>query len=546
MLAGVFEQVKGAADRWHFVNAEHTVSATTNALGTDTLIVFSSTAAGQGWKIYEGGRAKAPSYDKFSAHVFITTGRHDQAARVEVARGLRPTDQTRDSPAAPPPGVDPEAGEVIRLHLPDDFYAARPVLAHVSKAVRARQRSRDAVLHVVLARVAAAVPHVIKIPAIVGSPRRTRIRGHARPAGSGKGDAAPSGPNSSRRRSRSRPTPHRLGRRPGRGAVRLRHRGRQRQAGQGQAPGPAQRLRQHRRGRRTDPARHPSGSTLLSTLRSIWSGKTIGNTNAARENRRIVPAGSTHSGHRRPTGHARPAPSSTTSTPAHHKGSAGPTPSTPNSPTDPPMARVPRLAPTRRASSTASVPSEAGKAPPTRSGSTGPSPTRSSPRPRPRQRRGPRDPWEAHSALLRLRIAALPGHPRGQAPGHPEDWELAGTVKATSDNVRPHAQNAVGAEAHPRNARPPTGSHRRHATPTAPGGGASSTAPSESPTRSTANPTAGPSVTLRRISAGGAKCSTTPSPRQVRAGSIERTEPGQGTDKRTIMPGERRPEGDMT
>ena len=34
-----------------------------------------------------------------------------------------------------------------------------------------------------------------------------------------------------------------------------------------------------------------SGSTLLLTLRSIWSGKTIGNTNAARENRRIVPAG---------------------------------------------------------------------------------------------------------------------------------------------------------------------------------------------------------------------------------------------------------------
>ena len=105
VLDGVFEPVEGAANRWHFIGADHDVSATTNAKGTDTLIVFSSTAAGHGWQVYDG-LGKAPSYDRFSAHVLITTGRDDRAARVEVARRLR-TDKRQ-----PPPGVDPETGEI--------------------------------------------------------------------------------------------------------------------------------------------------------------------------------------------------------------------------------------------------------------------------------------------------------------------------------------------------------------------------------------------------------------------------------------------------
>ena len=79
-------------------------------------------------------------------------------ANVVTLRGEPATngqgDHDHDEPCPP---TDP-------LHLPDDFYAARPVLAHISQAARTRQRSRDAVFHVVLARIAAAVPHQREAP----------------------------------------------------------------------------------------------------------------------------------------------------------------------------------------------------------------------------------------------------------------------------------------------------------------------------------------------------------------------------------------------
>lgn len=68
-------------------------------------------------------------------------------------RGEEPTTPVADSP-----------------RLPDDLWDARPQLAHIRQAAHSRQRSADAVLHVVLARLAATTPHTIHLPAIVGSP----------------------------------------------------------------------------------------------------------------------------------------------------------------------------------------------------------------------------------------------------------------------------------------------------------------------------------------------------------------------------------------
>ena len=46
--------------------------------------------------------------------------------------------------------------------LPDEFWTARPELAHIRQAAHARQRSAPAVLHAALARVAAGAPHNLR------------------------------------------------------------------------------------------------------------------------------------------------------------------------------------------------------------------------------------------------------------------------------------------------------------------------------------------------------------------------------------------------
>lgn len=71
-------------------------SATTNATGTDRLLVFSSSVPG--FEHYQGGTRQTTTYDKFSAFVVLNTGRHDQATRTEVWRRMRPSPPSRDEP----------------------------------------------------------------------------------------------------------------------------------------------------------------------------------------------------------------------------------------------------------------------------------------------------------------------------------------------------------------------------------------------------------------------------------------------------------------
>lgn len=90
VIGGHFTELytHGGITYWHHIGAEGRVGGSTNATGRDSLIVFSGTAEGRGWRAYSG-RGKAPSYDRFSALVFIETGSHDTDERVEVARRLR-------------------------------------------------------------------------------------------------------------------------------------------------------------------------------------------------------------------------------------------------------------------------------------------------------------------------------------------------------------------------------------------------------------------------------------------------------------------------
>lgn len=69
-----------------------------------------------------------------------------------------------------PPNVDPETGEKLGSpNLPDTFWESRPVLAGIRQAAHARAVSADAVLGVVLARIAALTPPSLRLPAIVGT-----------------------------------------------------------------------------------------------------------------------------------------------------------------------------------------------------------------------------------------------------------------------------------------------------------------------------------------------------------------------------------------
>lgn len=186
------------------------------------------------------------------------------------------------------------SGTVERTNLPADFWRARPVLAHIRAAAHARARSADAVLGVVLARIAVQVPPTLTLPATVGAPATLDVI-HALigRSGSGKSSSAevaaelvpihaedivtiPLGsgegivesylawvdevdPDTGKTR--------RVKRQVRRGLLGT--------VDEGQALADM--------GRR-------SGSTLMPTLRTAWSGGTLGQANASEERHRIVAA----------------------------------------------------------------------------------------------------------------------------------------------------------------------------------------------------------------------------------------------------------------
>jgi hypothetical protein len=100
----------------------------------------------------------------------------------KIARRLAEVDPPTPALRPVPPHVDPETGEKVGpvegspasgeapRNLPDDFWNARPELAHVRQAAHATGRSADAVLGATLARIAALTPPTLRLPAPVGTP----------------------------------------------------------------------------------------------------------------------------------------------------------------------------------------------------------------------------------------------------------------------------------------------------------------------------------------------------------------------------------------
>jgi hypothetical protein len=221
---------------------------------------------------------------------------NDTAARTEFARKFRadgygpaPDDYSRIDGTQGPTGSAPPA---VATRLPDEFWT-RPRLAHIRQAAHSRQRSADAVLHVVLARIAAVTPHTTLLPAIVGSPKPlSYFTAPIATPGVGKSDANSIGCELI----------------PALGYV-----ADQLPLGSGEGlaevlfdlveelddKGKSRTIKRQVRhnayvfvdeGQILGEIGSRNGATLLPTLRSIWTGGVLGQANATRERHRIVPA----------------------------------------------------------------------------------------------------------------------------------------------------------------------------------------------------------------------------------------------------------------
>lgn len=196
----------------------------------------------------------------------------------------------------PPPGVDPETGELLpdaSWSLPAEFWEARPALGHIRDAAHSRRRSADACLHIVLARLSAIAPHTVLLPAVVGAPAplsyfaaivaapgvgkssANDIAGEIVPAPEWVADQLPLGS--------------------GEGLAEVLFDLVEEDDGKGKTRQVKRQVRHNAfvfvdEGQVLGDIGGRSGATLLPTLRTIWTGGTFGNTNASIERRRIVPA----------------------------------------------------------------------------------------------------------------------------------------------------------------------------------------------------------------------------------------------------------------
>jgi hypothetical protein len=81
---------------------------------------------------------------------------------VKAAHRPRPTRDDGDT-------ATPSFSPCEALNLPDDFWTERETLTHIRQAAHARNRSADAVFGTILARMAAATPPTIQLPPVVGA-----------------------------------------------------------------------------------------------------------------------------------------------------------------------------------------------------------------------------------------------------------------------------------------------------------------------------------------------------------------------------------------
>jgi hypothetical protein len=422
----------GAYQKWARPGVTDHPGGTVDYGGSDVLKVFSSAWVANGTQLEAEGVYTKFGYLAATRH----GGDHQRAAKALKQAGWGNTpDPTPARPQAPTPPVTALAAET----LPDGLWDARPHLAHIRQAAHSRQRSADAVLHVTLARLAAITPHTVTIPPIVGAPAPLAYYTNVvAPPGVGKSSA-------NQIASDLLPAPEWVPDQIPLGS------------GEGLAEtlfdlvddigpnGNAIKVKRQVRhngfiyadeGQTLAEIGGRNGSTLLPTIRTIWTGGMLGQANASIERRRIIPAGHYVFGMcvaLQPTRAGALLADVDAGTPQRFGWASATDPTIPD---DPPGWPGP-------------LPWE----PPARINTGNPLDVHHSITTEIRasdlaRARGAVtiDPLDAHGPLYRLKVAGLLAVLDGRHDINEEDWQLADIIKTGSDTVRTQVTETVAYE----------------------------------------------------------------------------------------------------
>lgn len=184
--------------------------------------------------------------------------------------------------------------------LPDNFWEKRPELRIIRRAAHARMISADALLHVVLARIAAALPADLGLPPTIGGRvGMSYFVNVVSPPGTGKSSTAVVGqellPGAPLLNAENDGRP--IG--SGEGLIEVMFDLVEETSADGKRKVLVKKQVRHNAVFTVDEGEvmtilgnQRSGSILLSTLRSIWTGQTIGQMNASNERKRLLLSGS--------------------------------------------------------------------------------------------------------------------------------------------------------------------------------------------------------------------------------------------------------------
>jgi hypothetical protein len=212
-----------------------------------------------------------------------------------AARTIRETMPEPSFAIASSRSVDTATGEIRSFrNLPNDFWEARLELSFIRQAAHSRARSADAVLLFTLARLVATIPPQIRLPPIVGGAASLNFLGSVvGSSGSGKSTAGDVARDLAPINRTDVVADIPLG--SGEGIAEQYFEW----ISEEQPDGKRKQVKRQTKsslyvmldeGQALGEMGSRKGATLLPTLRSAWSGQTIGNTNASAETRRIVPA----------------------------------------------------------------------------------------------------------------------------------------------------------------------------------------------------------------------------------------------------------------
>jgi hypothetical protein len=228
---------------------------------------------------------------------------HDPATAMVLPEGFDLAGFTQPAPgtaAAPYAGAPALPAPGAGLTLPDEFWSSRESLRRIRQAAHARVRSGDVVFYGTLCRIAAMAPHTLRADTGVGSPASLNLfSAVVGPSGGGKSSGLSVGRNLVKANRELEEFP--LG--SGEGVA---------ESFMGEVMAPtgemakdgSEKLAKVRKMVRHNALFHAdegntlnkmierAGSTVGETLRSAWSGETIGQKNGRAETTRTVPAGS--------------------------------------------------------------------------------------------------------------------------------------------------------------------------------------------------------------------------------------------------------------